>query len=136
LINERKKVVNNLKNQNSRLDIVEDKDVCSRENSLNSNKGIKYDQNKPRLSLLPPEALEEIAKVLDFGAQKYGTYNWRAGMEWTRVSSAGLRHIFAWIRGENLDPESGLHHLAHAGCCILFLLTYVITDTGKDDRYV
>jgi hypothetical protein len=129
------KVDKNLKNKQTLIDIAGDNGVSFKELSQKVKVGVKYDNNKPPMSLLPPEALEEIAKVLDFGAKKYGTYNWRNGMEWTRVSSACLRHIFAWIRGEDLDPESGLHHLAHAGCCIMFLLTYVKTSTGKDDRY-
>jgi hypothetical protein len=97
--------------------------------------GIKYDGEKPRLDLLPTEALEEIAKVLTFGAKKYNDNNWRAGFKWTRVLGALLRHLFAWSRGEDLDPETGLSHMAHAGCNVLFLLTFVLTESGVDDRW-
>ncbi len=97
--------------------------------------GIKHDNGKPSLALLPTEALEEIAKVMDFGAKKYDADNWRGGFTYRRVASSLLRHIFAWLKGEDLDPESGLSHLAHAGCNVLFLLTFVITKTGTDDRY-
>ena len=47
-----------------------------------------------------------------------GYHNWRDGLDWTRVSSAVLRHLSAWHGGEDIDPESGLSHLAHAGCGI------------------
>lgn len=85
--------------------------------------------------MLPPEALTEIAKVLAFGAEKYGRHNWRKGMAWSRLLGAILRHLFAWMQGEDKDPESGLSHLAHAGCDILFLLTYELNALGTDDRY-
>lgn len=101
-----------------------------------SGTGVKHDSGKVRVDLLSFEAMEEIAKVMTFGAGKYGDDNWRGGMAWRRLLGAGLRHLFAFSRGENLDPESGLPHLAHAGCCIMFLLEYYLTANGKDDRYV
>lgn len=97
--------------------------------------GIKHDEGKPPMSLLPYPALREIARVLAFGAKKYDPHNWRGGFKWSRIADALLRHIGAWLEGEDLDPESGLNHLAHAGCCLLFLLTFIITKTGDDDRY-
>lgn len=102
---------------------------------LDSPEALKYDDNKLPLDLLPPEALEEIARVLQHGAKKYDAHNWRKGMKWSRLYAAHLRHLFAWAVGENIDPESGLRHLAHAGCCLLFLLTYQATETGEDDRF-
>ena len=89
--------------------------------------GIKHDNGKPRFSLIPPSSLREIAQVLTFGANKYAPGNWmhlKNARE--RYSDALLRHVYAWMDGETLDPESGLHHLAHAGCCILFLLYFEI----------
>lgn len=77
----------------------------------------------------------EVSKVLTFGKDKYGAHNWRNGLHWSRISSAMLRHIFAWLGGEDRDPESGLNHLAHAACGTLMLLEYVITKSGEDDRY-
>lgn len=98
--------------------------------------GIKHDSEKPsRPELLPPEALEEISKVLAFGAKKYADNNWRGGFKWTRVLGATFRHLYSWARGEDKDPETGLSHLAHAGCNVLFLLTFEVTKTGQDDRH-
>lgn len=96
---------------------------------------IKFDSGKPRLDLLPVAALEQIAAVLAFGATRYGEHNWREGMKWGRVSGAALRHLFAWLRGEDKDPDSGLSHLAHAACNLCFLLDYVLSGKGEDDRY-
>lgn len=96
----------------------------------------KFDDGKPPMGLLPWEALREIAFVLGYGGRKYeDPYNYRKGTYWSRYYDAALRHIYAWIGGEDFDPESGLNHLAHAGCCILFLLTFIVTRTGVDDRY-
>ena len=100
-----------------------------------SGKGTKDDFLKPRMDLLPSEPLEEIARVLEFGARKYTAHNWRNGMVFGRPFAAVIRHLWAWWRGEDKDPETGLSHLAHAGCMLLFLHTYEITKTGTDDRY-
>lgn len=85
--------------------------------------GLKLDAGKPRWDLLPFRALDEVAKVLEFGARKYAPDNWRKvdGWRW-RYLGAALRHLAAFGTGERLDRESGLHHLAHAACCVLFLL--------------
>jgi hypothetical protein len=98
--------------------------------------GTKHDAGKVRLDLLPYESLEEIGKVLTFGASKYDDHNWRGGMAWSRLLGALLRHIFAWASGQDKDPETGLSHLAHAGCCIVFLLSYEKLGAGEDDRYI
>ncbi len=96
---------------------------------------IKHDANKPSIGLLPREALVAEAQVLDFGAEKYGTYNWKQGMLWSRLSDAALRHILAWIDGEDNDPETGLSHLAHARASLGFLIHYADRNIGTDDRY-
>ena len=96
---------------------------------------VKHDTNKIPVELLPSQALEEIAKVLAFGAIKYDSWNWAKGFKWMRLIGAAIRHLYAFQRGEDKDPESGLSHLAHAGCCVLFLLQHEISKLGQDDRY-
>jgi hypothetical protein len=86
--------------------------------------GTKYDDGKLPLDLWSPDALEETARVLAFGAQKYEAYNWAKGIKYSRVFSALLRHLWAFWRREKLDKETGIHHLAHAMCCLMFLLHY------------
>ena len=97
--------------------------------------GLKYDNGKPPVGLLSSRALLSIAAVLGTGAEKYGSHNWRGGLAWSRVSDAALRHLLAWKDGEDKDPETGLSHLAHAGCCVLFLLEYLDTHPELDDRF-
>lgn len=85
--------------------------------------GIKYDNDKPEYGLLPPFALEETVKVLTFGAKKYDRENWRKLDDLhNRYFNAAQRHLWAIKRGETHDPETGMHHAAHAMCCLLFLL--------------
>ena len=96
--------------------------------------GQKFDSNKLRYELLPPELLEEVARVLTFGAHKYSARNWELGMAWSRPFGALMRHMWAWWRGEEKDPETGYSHLAHAACCIAFLVSYEARNTGTDDR--
>ena len=91
---------------------------------------------KVRLELLPVGPLRELARVMGYGANKYGEHNWREGLEWSRYYGAAQRHLFAWLEGEEIDPESGLPHLAHATTNLLYLLEFSRTGRGVDDRYV
>lgn len=99
-----------------------------------ANDDMKRDGGKPRTDLLPVKPLLEIARVLEFGADKYGERHWEAGMDWERPYAATLRHLFAWQNGETADLETGLNHLAHAACELLFLLEYAATGAGTDNR--
>lgn len=91
---------------------------------MNLTEGTKFDDGKLPLDLWSPFAIEETARVLQFGASKYDAYNWAKGIKYSRVFAALLRHLWAWWRGERLDQETKLHHLAHAMCCLMFLLHY------------
>lgn len=85
--------------------------------------GAKHDAGKPRFSLLPHRALAAVMAVLEYGAEKYGADNWqKVESARTRYYDAAQRHLMAWWLGQDDDPESGLPHLAHAACCVLFLL--------------
>jgi len=98
------------------------------------NTGIKYDTSKPKWELLPYDALTEVVKVMTYGAIKYEPRNWEKGMSWSRVFSSLQRHLSLWFHGEDLDDESEMNHLAHAACCVLYLLAYECRDHGIDDR--
>lgn len=84
--------------------------------------GRKFDGGKLQYGLIPPLALEETVKVLTFGAQKYEPDNWKIVPDSKRRYFDALqRHLWAWKQGEQNDPETGLSHLAHAMCCLMFL---------------
>jgi hypothetical protein len=92
--------------------------------------GVKADGEKVRMELLPFSALEEIAEVLTYGAKKYAPDNWKKVRDAKpRYTGALLRHLASWQKGEKLDLESGLSHLAHMGANILFLLWYEAADS-------
>ena len=95
---------------------------------------MKYDGEKVRLDLLPADPIIDIGKVLTYGAKKYSERNWERGLAWSRCYGAALRHLLAWHKGETADPETGLNHLAHAACEILFLLEFSRTHPELDDR--
>ena len=85
--------------------------------------GSKHDSGKPLMGAVPPNALLAVARVLTFGAEKYGRDNWRqVENAESRYLDAALRHINAYQRGELADPESGESHLAHAVCSLMFML--------------
>lgn len=94
----------------------------------------KDDIAKPRMDLIPPEALMALARVLTDGAARYGDRNWEAGLAWGRVSAALLRHMTAWMAGEETDPDSGMPHSWHVLTNAAFLVTYETRGIGTDDR--
>ena len=87
--------------------------------------GVKFDNQKPQWSLVPSTAMEEIVDVLTYGANKYSPDNWKyVDNHDTRYFNAAMRHIWAWRQGERFDEESHKSHLAHAACCLLFLMAF------------
>jgi len=98
--------------------------------------GIKHDQEKPRMDLLPFDTLMAIATVLSYGAEKYDDRNWELGMDWGRIYAATQRHLTAFWSGENIDRESDLPHLWHALCSLMFLATYYNRGVGEDTRFL
>lgn len=99
--------------------------------------GLKFDAGKPRYSLVDRLFVWGIIRVLEFGARKYGIDNWRKGMSWSRAFDALHRHLDAWYRGEERDPETGELHLDHAGCCLMFLRRFSVDPRYRsyDDRH-
>ncbi len=92
------------------------------DNTLCELVGRKFDGDKLRWDLLPIREVEQVVEVLTIGARKYEDNNWQNVKPFTRYVAATFRHLAAWIKGEKLDPETNCHHLAHAVCCLLFLL--------------
>lgn len=83
----------------------------------------KADAGKPRWDLLPLTEVEQAVEVLTDGAIKYTDNGWQGVANASdRYFAALMRHVAAWRRGERTDPETGRAHLAHALCCLLFLL--------------
>lgn len=82
---------------------------------------VKADYGKNMLSLIEPRFIVDLGKVLTFGAQKYAPNNWQKCEDTSRYKDALLRHIFAYLGGEEVDPETGIPHLSHATCNLMFL---------------
>lgn len=94
----------------------------------------KYDQDKIKYELMPMSVLRQIAMVFTYGARKYEPNLYKKGLDYSRYVGAALRHIYAWWGGELRDPESGIHHLAHAITCLMFLMHYDEIHPECDDR--
>lgn len=105
------------------------KNVDDKSIDVESAAGVKYDNGKPQWSLLPFKALKEVVEVLTYGAKKYAPDNWKKVPDARRrYIDAGFRHFTAYASGETHDPETGKHHLAHAVCCLLYLIAF---DLGE-----
>lgn len=97
--------------------------------------GLRYNKGKLPYHLLSDVAIQEVVKVLAFGATKYAERNWENGLKWDSECASSLqRHLAAWKMGEENDPETGLPHLAHIMCNAMFLTHFYMTQTGQDDR--
>lgn len=102
---------------------------------MSKESGTKHDTNKPAFELLSPQALLGTATVLGFGARKYGGHNWRLGIAWGRIIGAIGRHLAAIMMGNDIDDESGLPHVDHLACEVMFLQEFYRTRKDLDDRY-
>lgn len=96
--------------------------------------GAHHDDGKPRVELIDPHLLEGVGRVLAWGAGKYAERNWEKGIRASRLYGSALRHLLAWARREDLDPESGLPHLHHLVACVMMLAWTVRERPDLDDR--
>lgn len=97
--------------------------------------GKKNDQGKPSITLIPKDALWGAAQALTFGAAKYGRHNFREGLAYSRLADAAMRHITAYMEGEDNDPESGLCHVDHAMASLAMLRFMTVHRKDMDDRW-
>ena len=88
------------------------------------------------LSLFALETLEGACQVLAYGREKYAAWNWAKGANHSVPFDSMMRHLIAWQNGEEIDPESGLGHLDHAMCNMMFLIYYSLHYPELDDRFV
>jgi len=107
---------------------------CINRYNQNVNLGVKFDQDKLQWDLFPFDLAEDELRVWMFGAKKYTAHNWRKGMPMSRGFNALMRHLTAYMNGEDTDPESGESHLAHAACCLKMMQHTEKFHTELDDR--
>jgi len=103
-------------------------------NSDERGSGARANAGKPELHLVPLPLLEGTARVFMYGRGKYAEWNWAKGMAWSIPYDCALRHLGGWFYGEELDSESGLHHLDHAICNLLMLRHFITYYPEGDDR--
>ena len=112
---------------------------CLRDPTLSHNlEGTKFDDGKPRHSLIPPEVPDALAQVLTWACTTkdppYDLRNWEKGMDWSRCFDALNRHLWKWWARVDQDHESGYSHLWHVLTNVAFLLTYEDRGIGLDNR--
>lgn len=100
-----------------------------------SKEAMRFNTGKPRWDLLPGDALSELVAVYTMGAEKYADRNWEKGLKWTNCFASMMRHSWKWMMGEDLDDESGLHHMAHVAWNALAIVAFFKRRrTDLDDR--
>lgn len=98
----------------------------------------RYNEGKPALSFnaLSVPVNEGEALVWQAGAQKYERANWLKGVPYTQAADSLLRHLTAFLNGEDDDAETGLPHVDHVVCCAKILAHSRHTRPDLDDRSV
>lgn len=96
----------------------------------------KAGQSKVCMHYVPPRVLMEVALALTEGANKYGSYNFRdaGNTKYSTYYSSTLRHLSQWFEGEDIDKESGLHHITKAIGGLIVLRDSMLADNAQDDR--
>lgn len=108
----------------------------------------RFNSDKIRYDLVPPYALEQIAKIFTFGAKKYSAHNWKKGMPWSECEASLRRHLQAYSSGEDFDYDkdcpgcqagdctshSGIYHMAAVAVNAMFILDYYRSNPKFDDR--
>jgi len=97
---------------------------------------MRFNNDKLRWSLIDFDSLEDMVRVLEFGAEKYDDNNWKKGLKTTEITESLMRHLFAYLRGEDIDPESGLPHTGHIMCNAMFLSYMGKFKKDFDTRFV
>jgi hypothetical protein len=112
------------------IDKVNKGDLCVMTNDTNTctkpdlTEGVKFDDKKLRVDLVPPEVVLAVSQILTHGARKYDDTNWKKGIAFNRVYRAALTHLYAYMLGDEQDKDSGLPHLWHSLCNLVFLVYY------------
>lgn len=101
-----------------------------------SKKAMRFNEGKPKWSLVDFKSLEPMVRVLEYGADKYSRDNWKDGLLVREIVESMLRHIFDFLEGEDLDSESGLPHVGHILCNAMFLSWTLENRPEFDDRLV
>lgn len=101
---------------------------------VDPNTGGEKGRKEEELGFVDPLALKELAKVAGMGTRKYSPFNYLKGYDWSLSMNALQRHILAMWSGEDIDPESGLPHAAHAAWHAMALTSFQVRGIGNDDR--
>ena len=104
-------------------------------NSDEKGSGARFNAGKTDYSLFPLDTLDGACRVLMYGESKYAAWNWAKGSPWSVPYGSLMRHLNAFMAGEDIDSESGQHHLDHVMCNVMFLIYYRDNYPEGDDRF-
>ena len=76
-------------------------------------KGLRYNEGKPKWSLVEFNSLIPLVKVMEYGEKKYSRDNWKKGLDSAEILESLSRHLFALMQGDEIDNESGCEHIGH-----------------------
>lgn len=102
---------------------------------MEENIGKRFNAGKPQWSQLDMKSFEGACQVMMFGEAKYGRDNWRKGHPVRDLCDSLMRHLVAFMDGEDIDSESGLHHMDHAISNAMFIKYNLRENPQLDDRY-
>ncbi len=81
----------------------------------------------------PAEVLKEVSYVSELGANKYGIFNYKTGMKWSRLMDATARHLLHHVMDDYIDEESTKDHRYHILANLFMLAYYIDNNAGEND---
>lgn len=104
-------------------------------NTKDTNPKDAIGSSKPALSVIPCPVLFEVGAAMTEGAAKYRRHNYRiAGVRHSIYYDAAMRHLMAFWEGEDIDPDSGIHHISKAIAGLVVLRDSMMQGNDQDDR--
>lgn len=125
-----------MENNQIRTEIAKEVDDFTKALIERDLQALRYNEGKLQWSMVDFDSLEGLVRVLEYGAKKYSKGNWKKGMPVTQVTESLMRHLFAFLKGEDVDPESGCRHISHVMCNTMFLEYILREKPHYDDRKV
>jgi len=97
-------------------------------------KATRNNSGKPKWHLMDMPSFEPMIRALEWGAERYGEFNWQKGLSVIETLDSLQRHFIAFQNGQDIDEESGKSTLGHLACNVMFLLWTMQNKPEWDDR--
>lgn len=97
-------------------------------------KALRYNENKPKWSIVHFKSLIPFVRVLMFGAEKYSRDNWKNEMDIAEILDSTQRHLVEMMDGNTIDEESKELHAGHVMCNMMFYVYHLEKQKRRSEE--